>query len=367
MPFFIFSMTSPTPQRRSLIERIRRFINLRHEVVDLHHEVHALRAQRDLLEKERNELKTFVDGWETLEAERDGLKDYAAQLEMVVAKAHLAHRFPLGHFYSPVTDPHDDLVKQAAEAFSRRSEMATPEFIDSDAMLDLFRKLSGHAARLHFPERRTAPKRYFRRNESFGAGDALILASLMLEYRPKRIVEIGSGMSSLVMMDVNDEFFDGGVALDFIEPYPKVLLNALPPDDPYLPRLQQKRSQDVPLELFASLEAGDMLFIDSSHVMKTASDVEDQWRRIIPALKPGVLIHIHDMFDGFEYPPEWIVEDNRSWNEIYLVRNVLTYSQQFRVLFFNDFFYFRHWGLTGELMPQAQENSGSSLWIEKVA
>lgn len=360
-------MASSPPPSRSLLQRIRRFLNLRHEVAGLHHEVHSLRFQRDVLERERDELKALVEGRAVLERERDELKAHATRLNEAVDRLTLGHCFPRGHFYSPIADPSDGLVQETARAFERRGELPVPPFIDADAMRRVFEKLSVQAARLDFPLRHTPPKRYFRDNISFGSGDALILGGIMLERRPKRIIEIGSGRSSHVMMDVNDQFFDGAITLDFIEPHPATFLENLGPEDPYRQRLHQQRSQEVPVEFYASLEPGDILFIDSSHVLKTASDVEDQWRRIIPALRPGVLIHIHDMMDGFEYPPEWVVTENRSWNELYLVRHVLAYSSQFRVLFFNDFFFHRNRDLTGRLMPQAQENGGASLWMEKIA
>ena len=136
------------------------------------------------------------------------------------------------------------------------------------------------------------------------------------------------------MMDTNDHFLNGEVELTIIDPDPSVLLSRLSEMDPYRSIIQQSPLQDAALSLFTSLEENDILFIDSSHVAKTGSDVSDYLFRILPALAPSVLIHIHDIF----FPFEW---GNRSWNEAYLLRAVLQYGNAFKILFWNDFIYTR--------------------------
>ena len=97
--------------------------------------------------------------------------------------------------------------------------------------------------------------------------------------------------------------------------------------------LVTQKVQDIPLAEFDKLKRGDILFIDSSHVCKTASDVNFLYFEVLPRLKAGVLVHVHDIFLPFEYPVEWVMEDNRSWNEQYLLRALLMYSRAFRVMF----------------------------------
>ena len=101
------------------------------------------------------------------------------------------------------------------------------------------------------------------------------------------------------------------------------------------------RVQEVPLTEFEDLQSGDILFIDSSHVAKTGSDVNFLYFDVFPRLRPGVRIHIHDIFLPQDYPQEWALDENRSWNEQYVLRALLMFSSRFRVLF-GSFFAFRY-------------------------
>lgn len=96
--------------------------------------------------------------------------------------------------------------------------------------------------------------------------------------------------------------------------------------------------QTIDPAFFAELEAGDLLFIDTSHVLKTGSDVHYEYLHILPVLRPGVIVHIHDVHYPFEYRRQWAARENRSWNETYLVDMLLTFSDRFELVFFNDAF-----------------------------
>jgi predicted O-methyltransferase YrrM len=188
----------------------------------------------------------------------------------------------------------------------------------------------------------------------------------MRHCRPKRIVEIGSGYSSCVMLDTNKEFFQESIQLTFIEPYPDVLRGLLNPEDATRCTIIPQKVQDVPLEVFEQLEPGDMLFIDSSHVSKAGSDVHYELFQILPRLKRGVFIHVHDIFDGFEYPEEWLRE-GRAWNEAYLLRAFLQFNSAFRIVLFNTLMerLKREWFAAH--IPDCLKNTGGSIWLEKVA
>src|SRR5690606_4967570 len=107
-----------------------------------------------------------------------------------------------------------------------------------------------------------------------------------------------------LMLDCNDLEFSGKITFTFVEPFADRLKSLLREADQDH-RIHESRCQDVPLEVFSALQDGDILFIDSSHVSKVGSDVNDQLFRILPALAPGVFVHFHDIFWPFEYPPEW--------------------------------------------------------------
>jgi len=176
------------------------------------------------------------------------------------------------------------------------------------------------------------------------------------------MIEVGSGYSSLLTADVNRRFLNNELALTCIEPYPApFLLEGVPG----MSELIESQVQDVPLSTFERLQSGDILFIDSSHVSKTGSDVNTIYFDIIPRLKRGVLIHIHDIFLPADYPKEWVIDEKRCWNEQYLLRALLMFSHAFEVVFGCAYAAYQHadWvkkALGGELY------GGGSLWIRKI-
>ena len=153
----------------------------------------------------------------------------------------------------------------------------------------------------------------------YSYSDAIVLYSMMRHLRPQRIIEVGSGFSSAVMLDTNELFLGHQVACTFIEPHPECLLGLMSGDDRTRVTIIAHRLQDVELGVFTALDANDILFIDSSHVLKVGSDVQRIFSEIVPALRPGVYIHFHDVFFPFEYPRHWI-ERGRHWTEAYAAR-----------------------------------------------
>ena len=142
--------------------------------------------------------------------------------------------------------------------------------------------------------------------------------------QPKRVVEIGSGYSSAALLDINEREFGGRIEYVIVDPEPTLLLELVSTehhdDNEFL--LVAEEVQDVGGEQFAILEAGDVLFVDSTHVSKIDRDVNHLLFRILPLLQAGVYIHFHDIYYPFEYPPEWIFQ-GRAWNEAYLLRAFL--------------------------------------------
>ena len=119
------------------------------------------------------------------------------------------------------------------------------------------------------------------------------------------------------------------------------------------------------VEIFSKLEKNDILFIDSSHVSKTGSDVNFELFEIFPILNSGVWVHIHDMFWPFEYPNDWI-QQGRSWNELYFIRAYLTGNKQFQVKLFQHYLYERHKAFWEATIGKFVVNPGGGLWLEKI-
>jgi len=185
-----------------------------------------------------------------------------------------------------------------------------------------------------FPRSRPSDGQGFHLNNGwFEKVDAEILYSMVRHVRPSRMIEIGSGLTTLLSAAAirknQDEDTGYGCSFTCIEPLP-VRLNegALPPDFNVI----AKRVQDVPLELFQELNAGDILFIDSSHVCRTGSDVNYELLEIVPSLKAGIWVHFHDIFLPWEYPRSWVIGSRRFLSEQYLLQAFLAFNRKFEVV-----------------------------------
>ena len=180
-------------------------------------------------------------------------------------------------------------------------------------------------------------------DRSFGEVDAQALYCMLRKYKPARMIEIGSGNSthlSAAALLKNAAEEPGHSPCDFtaIEPHPAPDIRA---GFPGLTRLLERRAQDVPLETFGALGENDVLFIDSSHVLAIGSDVQYEFLEIIPRLRPGVLVHVHDIFLPAEYPKRWVV-DGRFWDEQYLLQAFLAFNNSFEVLWAGHWMHLTH-------------------------
>jgi len=134
------------------------------------------------------------------------------------------------------------------------------------------------------------------------------------------------------MLDTVDNFFSFKPEITFIEPFPQRLKSLLKDTDKDNVTIIEKFAQDVSPSIFLNMEAGDLLFIDSSHVVKCGSDLHILMFDILPLLPKGVFVHFHDIFYPFEYPIEW-VKQGRYWNENYFLRAFLSYNSVERLFF----------------------------------
>jgi len=181
------------------------------------------------------------------------------------------------------------------------------------------------------------------------------------------VIEVGSGQSSALLLDVNDRCLGGSTEITFIEPYP-AFLRTLVRESDLDSRLIESGLQEVPLSTFKALESGDILFIDSTHVSKLRSDVNYLVFEILPTLAEGVHIHIHDIMYPFEYPAKWIT-NGWSWNEAYLLRAFLQYNSTFEVTLFNTYLELRDRDWFQSNMPRCLDTGAGphgSIWLRKV-
>jgi predicted O-methyltransferase YrrM len=274
-----------------------------------------------------------------------------------------ARFFPPGHFYSPLPSR-----AEIAEAFARGG--FGPPFpavdLNEAAQCARLERIAAWYPEQPFPETQTEGRRFYLDNPSYGHFDAIMLYGMLREARPRRIIEVGSGFSSAAMLDLNETVLGGGVQFTFVDPDMGRLRVLLRKDDDARVTLVEKRVQEVSLDLFSSLGENDVLFIDSSHVSKIGSDVNRLYFDVLPALAPGVLIHIHDVAGNLDYPREWL-EEGRAWNEQYLLRAFLMNNHAYRIELFSAWLWNARHELIRERMPMCARGGGGQMWLRKLA
>jgi hypothetical protein len=218
------------------------------------------------------------------------------------------------------------------------------------------RAISAYYAELPFSEHPQGGLRYGFENRFFSYADGIALYGMLRLLKPACVIEVGIGYSSALIDDVNERFFAGALQHTMIDPAPSRMRELLPGA-----RVMEMPVQDVPLRVFQSLRANDILFIDSSHIGGAGSDVHHLLFQVLPSLAPGVVVHFHDVFAHFDYPAEW---KRRGYDEAYLLRAFLQYNSRFKILLFN------HWvrrncrAFVEHAMPLWMRNSGGSLWLQ---
>jgi hypothetical protein len=279
-----------------------------------------------------------------------------------VTKPDPGNHFPPGHFYSPVVDL--ALARRdESRIWPKESRLELPG-IDLNPeghrrlLEDVFTPLLKD---FDFPEEHAEPGHYYLKNGLFSNLDARVYFCLLRHLKPARVMEIGSGHSTMLCVETARRFLGGKPKLTCVEPYPADYLSAV--ISGYGAELITTRVQDVSADRFAVLQSGDILFIDSAHVSKLGSDVNYLFFEILPRLAEGVYVHVHDIFLPDDYPRKWVFEQNRSWNEQYLLQAFLMFNQSFKVIFGNNFAQLR-W-------PQqvasacGRRMGGGSFWIQK--
>lgn len=278
---------------------------------------------------------------------------------------------PPGHFYSTIPDT-KEICLNSKFVFDLSAMDIPGVDINENAQLELAQAFIDFYSELPFPDKKIDDCRYYYDNQWFSYGDAISLYSIMRIFKPRRVVEVGSGYSSAAMLDIDEQFFDNQIEFVFIEPHPARLNNLLQHKDRKRIRIFDKPVQKAPTDFFLSLCENDILFIDSSHVAKMYSDVNCLIHNVMPLLSKGVLIHFHDILWPFEYPKSWF-NFGIAWNEAYIVRAFMQYNSLFEIVFFNSLMELRHDSFLEANLPLMLKKpsskltqGNSSLWIRKV-
>jgi len=256
---------------------------------------------------------------------------------------------PPGHFYSPLTADADR---------SRALNWTEAPGVDiaEESQLGLAALLAPKLAELP-PGPRYSPD-----NDMDGPADAAVYRAMLAHLRPARVMEVGSGYSTALALDETEASREASaLEITCIEPFAGRLLAILSESDLRRLTLLRKPVQDVDPAIYDQLGPGDVLFVDSTHVVKAGSDVVWLFLHVLPRLAPGVVVHVHDVFWPFEYPARWL-EQRRDWTEAYLVHAFLAGNAGWEILFFSSWF----WQCHPELVPPplAGQEPGS-IWLRK--
>ncbi len=271
--------------------------------------------------------------------------------------------FPLrDHYYEPLFN----------SARLKKSLRADRELIGIDwnveEQLQLLDTFNFNTELLNFPMVKRDELEFSYDNPSFGSGDSEYLYNIVRHFKPRRVCEIGSGHSTLLILSATkmNQKEDGNHPCQHIcvEPY----------EMPWLEKtgatIIRTVVEEVDKNIFAQLEKNDILFIDSSHIIRPQGDVLFEFLEVLPSLKPGVLIHVHDIFTPKDYLDEWIFKDVRFWNEQYLLEAFLTFNREFKII--GALNYLRH-HYTDKLVSkcpilktQIEYREPGSFWMRRV-
>jgi hypothetical protein len=267
--------------------------------------------------------------------------------------------FPLrNHYYDPQFDHRAQRRPFAAE----RSLPGIDWNIDGQ--LDRLGTLTFAAELADLPRTPTATLDFFLDNDAFVAGDAEYWYQLLRATKPRRIFEIGSGHSTRMALRAlernrieDPEYRCRHVC---IEPYEMPWLEQTGVE------VVRSKVEVLDVAFFAELEAGDILFIDSSHIIRPQGDVLFEYLELLPTLRPGVIVHVHDIFSPRDYLESWLVEGVRFWNEQYLLEAFLTHNSDWKIVGALNWLRHCHYDALKRVAPFLSiENEPGSFYLQR--
>lgn len=234
--------------------------------------------------------------------------------------------FPvLDHYYQPMINPKKHLTKSL-----RENRVLEGIDFNIEEQLNLLAKFNYNQELLKFPINKKKDVEFYYDNGSYCSGDAEYLYNMIRHFKPKKIIEIGSGNSTLMVrnalannkLDITDYICQHIC----IEPYEKQWLKETEVE------LIREKVENLDKSFFQKIEANDILFIDSSHIIRPQGDVLFEYLELLPSLKSGVLIHVHDIFTPKDYLNDWVYKQHLLWNEQYLLEAFLIFNSEFRII-----------------------------------
>jgi cephalosporin hydroxylase len=256
------------------------------------------------------------------------------------------------HYYEPL--PNFSTLTQKQVLQRRYSSCIDWQL---DAQIDLVKELSVYSTEIQeLANDPTFDKKFDFFNDFYFELDAAIYYALLRKIKPSTIIEIGCGYSTQIAAKAIAKNQQEGKAgkIICIEPYPEPQLIEANLEIQLIP----EPVENIDLAVFEQLGADDILFIDSTHTVKFGSDVCREILDILPTISNGVWIHFHDIFFPYDYPPKWLIEQRRAWNEQYMLEAFLAYNHNFEVILAN------HWLSVDYPQDVAKLWSGVLDWKE---
>lgn len=266
------------------------------------------------------------------------------------------------HYYAPVVNACD--IRQPLDAARPLPGVDMNERAQF-ALLDRFH----YAAELQaLPIKKPAVDRFGFENTTYAEGDAEMLYNMIRHFRPRRIVEVGSGQSTLLALEAiaanrrQDDRYSCRITC--VEPYEQPWLEGLGVE------VIRKPIEECPDDLVRTLGENDIFFIDSSHVIRPQGDVLHLYQRLLPQVAPGVLIQVHDVFTPRDYPAKWVIDDRRLWNEQYVMEAFLAFNRSFEVLLAVNWLANDHRERLTQACPMLLKKPGKqpgAFWMRRIA
>jgi len=227
--------------------------------------------------------------------------------------------------------PLPDIEHLPSWVWDDRAETAGIDLRLAEAGALLTDVLQPYVAEFDPPRTPQPGRRYYLENGMYESVDAESLYAILRHFKPARLIELGSGASSNVIAEAKaaNEREGSGLRHTIFDPFPFTAS----PLDPVEADVHRQRTEDVELATFSELGAGDVLFVDTTHTVKTGGDVPRLILDVFPRLREGVLIHVHDIFMPYDYPRQWVIDRRRAWAEQYLLQAFLALNDSYEVMF----------------------------------
>lgn len=231
----------------------------------------------------------------------------------------------IDHYYQPLINPKKHLTK------SLRDDRQLPGIdLNIDEQLALLSQFNYNDELEKFPLEKISQDQFYYNNGFYESGDAEYLYSAIRHFKPRNIIEIGSGYSTLMA----ESALLKNKAEDDTYQYKHICIE--PYEQPWLEKtgieIVRRPVEQIDTAFFKQLGANDILFIDSTHIIRPQGDVLFEYLEILPILNPGVIVHIHDIFTPKDYLNDWIIKEHRLWNEQYLLEAFLTFNPKFKII-----------------------------------